>query len=318
MTWLACDELFLKHKIDGHPERPERLQVIQEGLRAAGLLERLAPLPPRDATPEELALAHSRAYIERVFETCGRSRSGWLDPDTYYNAHTLAAARRAAGAALAACEAVAAGGRGGRTALCLVRPPGHHATRDESMGFCVFNNIAIAAKSLGRRALIVDWDAHHGNGTQAIVDGDPRIFFVSLHRWPLWPFSGRAEERGAGNIRNVPMPPSTPPDEYLRRFEAAVSEAVALHSPEFCLISAGFDTFWLDPIGGLNLREEHYGAMTEILLRLLPRNAPVVSLLEGGYHLGGLGACVESHLRALLAADADASPAAAESRSGIS
>jgi len=211
------------------------------------------------------------------------------------NEHSLEAALRAAGGVLAVCEAILDGDE--RTAFCLVRPPGHHAGRDFAMGFCLFNNVAIAARRIGRPTLIVDWDVHHGNGTQEILNEDPSVFYLSTHRWPFYPGTGSADEHGCGNLLNLPIPGDTSRADFLTIFERGVRRAVDSIRPEFVLISCGFDAYARDPIGGLGLEPDDYGTMTRIVREAAP--VPVVSVLEGGYALDALGACAEAHLRAL-------------------
>jgi acetoin utilization deacetylase AcuC-like enzyme len=221
---------------------------------------------------------------------------GWFDADTYLNERSFAAAVRAVGGVLAAVEAVRDGKAS--TAFCLVRPPGHHATPARGMGFCLFNSVAVAARFLKRRVLIVDWDVHHGNGTQDIFWNDPSVAYFSTHRWPFYPGTGREDESGAGNIVNVPIPEGTGRPEFLAKFRDGLERAAAKLKPEFTLISCGFDAYARDPIGGLGLEPEDYGAMTALVRSL---GAPVVSALEGGYSLDGLGPCAEAHARGLLA-----------------
>ena len=253
-------------------------------------------MPARDATVDEIALMHGHEYIEVVREVSQRG-GGWFDADTYLNEHTYAAAVRAVGGVLAAVEAVRDGRD--RTAFCAVRPPGHHALPERGMGFCLFNNVAIAARFLKRRVLIVDWDVHHGNGTQDMVEDDPAIWYLSTHRFPFYPGTGGAEERGAGNIINLPMDGQTTRQVFMARFTLAVQKAAKDFKPEFLLVSCGFDAYEGDPIGGLNLKPEDYRLMTDVVCSL---GVPVVSALEGGYSLEGLGPCAEQHVLGLLGA----------------
>ncbi len=288
MTLLVTDDLYLRHASEGHPECPERLTSIVAHLKKVGLWEKATHLPARDATDAELGLIHTPQHIAFIRRSPRR-----IDEDTYMNEHSLAAALRAAGGVLAACEAVLAGRDA--TAFCLVRPPGHHATPDRAMGFCLFNNVAIAARFLRRRVLIVDWDVHHGNGTQDALAGDAKVVYLSTHRFPFYPGTGAAPK---GNALNLPIPGGTPRAEFLKVFERAV-RACAGFQPEFVLVSCGFDAYARDPIGGLGLEPEDYGTMTRIVREAAP-GAPVVSALEGGYALDALGACAEAHLRALM------------------
>lgn len=295
MTLLVADPLHLEHHAPGHVECPERVEAILAHFKACGLLPRLTRLPSRDATLDELSLVHHPAYVEFVCESSRRG-GGWFDADTYLNGRSYDAAVRAAGGVLAAVEAVRDGRD--RTALCLVRPPGHHATPQRGMGFCLFNNIAIAARFLKRRVLIVDWDVHHGNGTQDTFETDPSVWYLSTHRYPFYPGTGSAAERGLGNIINLPMDIDTPREGFLEKFSGAVRKAGKDFDPEFLLVSCGFDAYEDDPIGGLNLKPEDFRAMTDIVCGL---GIPVVSALEGGYSLKGLGPCAEQHAEGLLA-----------------
>ena len=295
MTLIVSDPLCLDHRAAGHVECPERVLAILEHLKARGLLARLQPVRARDATLDELALCHDRGYIESVRQASEHG-GGWFDADTYLNEHSYAAAVRAAGGVLAAVEAVRDGGDA--NAFCVVRPPGHHATPVRGMGFCLFNNVAIAARFIRKRVLIVDWDVHHGNGTQDIFWDDPGVWYFSTHRFPFYPGTGGAHEKGAGNILNLPIAFGTSRPEFLGLFEGAIRKAEREFKPEWVLISCGFDAYEHDPIGGLGLKPEDYRTMTDILRGL---KAPIVSALEGGYDLPGLGLCAEQHVLGLLA-----------------
>ena len=294
VTLLVTDPLYLEHRVSGHVECPERLTAITEHFKRTGLLARLTPLAARDATVDEIALCHDRAYIEVVREASGRG-GGWFDADTYLNERSYAAAVRAVGGVLAAVEAVRDGRD--RNALCLVRPPGHHAMPLRGMGFCLFNNVAVAARALRKRVLIVDWDVHHGNGTQDIFEEDPTVWYFSTHRAPFYPGTGQANERGVGNILNVPMGEETQPEEFVDKFERAIGKAKKEFDPEWVIVSCGFDAYEKDPIGGLNLRPSDFRTLTDILVGL---KLPLVSALEGGYSLDGLGPCAEQHVLGLL------------------
>jgi acetoin utilization deacetylase AcuC-like enzyme len=295
MTLLITDPIHSGHRAEGHIERPERVEAILDRLRERGLLARLTPIPARDASEDELALVHDRRYIYLVRASSERG-GGRLDADTYLNERSYAAAVRAAGGVLAAAEAVLDGRD--RTAFCVVRPPGHHALPGQGMGFCIFNNVAIAARFTRKRALIVDWDVHHGNGTQAVFWQDPSVWYVSFHRSPFYPGTGDPDERGAGNIINLPMSYGTPRERILDRFSAAVGKAGREFKPEIVFVSAGFDAYAEDPIGGLGLEVEDFRTMTDAVRGL---GVPVISALEGGYGLEGLGLCAEQHVLGLLA-----------------
>lgn len=295
MTLLATDELCLLHANPGHPECPERLVNILDTLRGTGRDQWITHLPGRDATQEELTRVHTPALIERI-RRCSAENFQLEDPDTYINEHSYQAAVRAVGCVLEATGAVLGGWD--ETALCLVRPPGHHACRDRAMGFCLFNNVALAACNSGRRALIIDWDVHHGNGTQDCIQNEENVFFLSIHRWPLYPGTGGIEEQELPNIRNYPIGRIVAREDYLLLFEHAVKDALENFSPELILISCGFDTHRADPIGGMMLESEDYGTLTRTVLQAAP-GIPVVSVLEGGYNTDVLGPCILSHLDAL-------------------
>jgi acetoin utilization deacetylase AcuC-like enzyme len=294
MTLLVTDRLYLEHRAPAHVECPERVLAVLEHLRSRGLLARLTPLAARDATPQELALVHDPAYVEFVRKVAERG-GGWFDADTYLNEHSYAAAARAAGGLLAAVEAIRAGKD--RSAFCLVRPPGHHASPDRGMGFCLFNNVAVAARFIGGRVFIVDWDVHHGNGTQDAFWSDPSVWYLSTHRFPFYPGTGREGERGKGNILNLPMEADTSREDFIRRFSEAVRSVERDFKPDWVLLSCGFDAYKGDPIGGLNLEPADFRTLTRVVRGL---GTPIVSALEGGYSLEGLGPCAEEHLLGLL------------------
>jgi acetoin utilization deacetylase AcuC-like enzyme len=278
-----------------HPESPERLRVLLERLRASALVAlKEAPL----ATDAQLQAVHDARYLERL-AALAAAGGGMLDADTAMSASSWDAARRSAGGAIAAVEA-ALGDRG--TAFSAGRPPGHHALADAAMGFCLLANAVIAARHaqlLGaERPLIVDWDVHHGNGTQALLEQDPAIRFVSMHRHPWWPGSGTADERGAGNIWNVPRPPGLAPERYVSDLWAAVVEATAGWQPDVIIVSAGFDSMAGDPLGGFTLEPEHYAELTT-RFRSLPGAPALVGVLEGGYIPSRLADGAMAHLTAL-------------------
>jgi len=290
----------------GHPECPQRLAAIDDFLLASGLdiaLDRHdAPLVALD----DVALAHSAAYVASIkdlleqVEATGRPKA--LDPDTAAGPGTWQAALRAAGAAVAATDAVLDGAA--ENAFCAVRPPGHHATRDAAMGFCFFNNVAIAARhALDVRGLqrvaIVDFDVHHGNGTEDIIAGDERVLMVSFFQHPLYPYSG-AVPKGT-NMVNLPIPPYTRGGEIRELIEANWMARLEEFRPEMIFISAGFDAHREDDLGQLGLVEADYEWITQRIKAVADRHAQgrIVSCLEGGYHLGALARSVAVHLRVL-------------------
>lgn len=248
------------------------------------------------ASPELLRSVHSPDYLERIEELSAKG-GGQLDADTATNEHSYTAAVHAAGAAVQAARHATEG----TASFAAVRPPGHHATADRAMGFCLINNVVVAARWAVEeaelaRVLIVDWDVHHGNGTQAIVENDPRIRYVSLHQWPLYPGTGLREERGVGNIFNVPLPPLLPRERYVAELNAAVDAATDSWRPDLVLISAGFDALAGDPLAGFTLESEDYVGW---IRRWRGLGAPIASVLEGGYLPHRIAHAAAGHLEAL-------------------
>ncbi len=308
MTLLYTDPRFLLHQTGSHPENPRRLQAVVDHLDRTGAMQACVAVEPPEATVDQLTLVHRRDYIHRV-ELFARQGGGQIEADTVLSSRSDYVARLAAGAVCDAVQRVLSGEA--QTALCLVRPPGHHALPGEAMGFCLFNNVAIGARwALQRqvqRVLVVDWDVHHGNGTQEVFWNDPQVGFFSIHRFPFYPGTGRAEETGGpdapGTVCNVPVPYGTPRSEYLRLFETHLAELARRIEPQLILVSAGFDAHRADPIGSLDLETEDFAQMTRLVLQLARQYAQgrLVSVLEGGYHPQALAECVEVHLRELLA-----------------
>lgn len=289
----------------GHPEHVGRLRAIPSALREEPeLLGRIEHVESRHALPDEIALAHDRGYIDRVREIVAEG-GGRLDADTVVSDGSWDAATAGVGAVLDALDL--AFGKGPRRSFCAVRPPGHHAVRARAMGFCLFGNVAIGAlyaraRHGARRVLIVDWDVHHGNGTQALVEHEPDIHFVSMHQWPWYPGTGAADDRGAhDNVWNVPMPPGLGAARYVDALQGAIDAATAGFIPDVILISAGFDSLAGDPLGGFTLEYED----VELLTRSLVERADawcagrIVSSLEGGYVPERLGAACVRHMLAL-------------------
>ena len=286
-----------------HAERPARLTAVVDALRRA--------LPALDwheaprASRGQLLRAHAPELLDAVLETHPAHRI-LLDPDTVLSPASAEAALRAAGAAVAAVDAVLTGKT--RRAFCAVRPPGHHATGDVAMGFCLFNNIAVAAlhaldKHGLERVAIVDFDVHHGNGTQAIFERDPRVLFASSHQWPLYPETGARNETGVGNIVNMPLPVEAEGVLFRRAWADVLLPAVDDFRPQLLLVSAGFDAHWRDPLAQLRLQAGDYTWISEELVALANRHCGgrMVSSLEGGYDLAALAESSVAHVGALCA-----------------
>jgi acetoin utilization deacetylase AcuC-like enzyme len=288
-----------------HPEHVGRLRAITRALRNhPELFDRLEHLEGRHATASELALVHDPSYVQRV-EELARSGGGRLDPDTVASDGSWDAATAAAGCALDAVD-MAVDGRAIRS-FSAVRPPGHHALRDRAMGFCLFGSVALAARYARtrhelERVLIVDWDVHHGNGTQALVESDPGIHFVSMHQWPWYPGTGAASERGANrNLWNIPMAAGLPPERYVEALQRGIEEATSGFTPELVLISAGFDSLRGDPLGGFTMENEHVAQLTRFLVDRAREwcGGRVASVLEGGYAPEQVGEACAVHMEAL-------------------
>ncbi|NUQ62208.1 MAG: SUMF1/EgtB/PvdO family nonheme iron enzyme [Pirellulales bacterium] len=309
-TGFVYSDVYLSHKTgESHPERPERLTAIVDRLKTAGLLERLQTIAPRKAEMSFVAAVHDARYVERVRQHCAAG-PGWLDSrDTPVANESYDVAISAAGGVLAAVDAVMAGRI--RNAFCAVRPPGHHALPDRAMGFCLLNNVAIAAryvqaKHQAPKVLIVDWDVHHGNGTQAIFYRDPTVFYFSVHQAPFYPGTGSEAQRGEGDglgyTLNAPLPAGSGDEDYRRVFREVLEPAARRFDPDFVLVSAGFDAHEDDPLGGMRLTAGQYAEMTRIVKRIAEEHCEgrLVSVLEGGYSLRGLADSVEAHVGALL------------------
>ncbi|HYQ87874.1 MAG TPA: histone deacetylase [Bacteroidota bacterium] len=308
-TGFVYTERFLDHKTGpGHPERPERLRAIVSHLKEVRLASILEPISIEPASEDWISKVHTPAHIRFVRETC--LQGGILDQgDTPVSKDSYEVALLAAGGVIAAVAAVLNGAM--ENAFCAVRPPGHHATRAESMGFCLFNNAAIGARyaQAGHglsRVAIVDWDVHHGNGTQEIFYEDKSVFYISTHQYPFYPGTGSRTETGSGEgegyTLNIPMSAGSGEKEYLDAFVGEILPALDRYRPELIIISAGFDAHRDDPLANINLSEDSFSKLTVLISESAGRNCngKIVSILEGGYHLAALARSVEAHLRVFV------------------
>jgi acetoin utilization deacetylase AcuC-like enzyme len=288
----------------GHPESPQRLKAVLAALEASGLASKLVAREAPEATREAIERVHGHDHVELVFASSPSQGYAYLDPDTSMNGKSLSAALRAAGAVVAATDMVMSGEA--RRAFCAVRPPGHHATRTRPMGFCIFNNGAIGAAhamsfhGLGRVA-VLDFDVHHGNGTEDAFHDDPRVMLCSTFQHPYYPYSGA--DSGNEHIVNVPLPAMTDGRGFRAAVERHWTPALEAHRPQLVFVSAGFDAHREDPLAHVQLGDEDYRWVTEWLVDVAERHAQgrVVSTLEGGYNTTALGRCVVEHVRALAA-----------------
>jgi acetoin utilization deacetylase AcuC-like enzyme len=307
---VVYDDTFLLHDHPGHPENAARLRAITDRLATDPLLHGLSASPAPDADPDALLAVHTDQHLMNV-ERAARGGGGWLDGDTYCTARSYDVALRAAGAAMRATEMVMQGTS--PSAFALVRPPGHHATPSQAMGFCLFNNAAVAARSGQRlhgaaKVAIVDIDVHHGNGTQDVFYEDPSVLYCSLHQWPLYPGTGRAQDtgqgRGEGSTVNVPLPPGTDGERWMHAFESLLVPALEQHHPDLIVVSAGYDAHAADPLAGLRLSTDTYAQVASRLASLAGElcGGRTVWVLEGGYDLDALAASVSATLQSLEAA----------------
>jgi len=308
-TALVYDEIHKKHLTGpGHPESPARCDAIVDALDVAAFAARLVRLSARPARDQEVLACHSRRYVATAKADIAAGRPNLSTGDTAICRDSLTAALHAAGGALAAVDAVFDGHA--ENAFCAVRPPGHHANRSAGMGFCIFNNVALAARYAQlehgiSKVLIADWDVHHGNGTQDIFYEDGSVFYFSTHQWPLYPGTGSAGEtgtgKGLGTTLNCPVPAGAGKKEILAAFREQLGPAANSFKPELVLISAGFDSRAGDPLGDLTLADEDFAELTAICLAIAAEHAEgrVVSLLEGGYDLAGVASAAVAHCGAL-------------------
>ena len=306
-TGFAYHPDYLNHDTGpGHPERPDRLRASLVALQQSDVWDQLHLIEPTPASVEQIAYAHNPAYSEHIRLHCEREIP--LTYDTTVCHESFDIAMLSTGGVLRAADAVATGAV--KNAFAMVRPPGHHATPGQSMGFCLFNNIAVTARYLQRehgigKVAIVDWDVHHGNGTQDIFYEDESVFFFSIHQSPLYPGTGSSRERGSGKAHgttlNVPMLAESGDDAYITVFTDVLMSALRNFSPEFLLISAGFDAHYLDPLAGIELTADGFSMLTELMLEFAEETTSgrVVSALEGGYSLEGVSESVVAHVQRL-------------------
>jgi acetoin utilization deacetylase AcuC-like enzyme len=307
MTLILSDDSAGRHQTPaGHPERPERYQAVTAAVAGSGLRVENAPLASRD----QLALVHSERYLDMIFDTLEEqdfsdNRLVQLDADTYAGPDSLEAALRGAGAACLGVDKVMSGAE--QSVFSAMRPPGHHAEPERAMGFCLFSNAAIAAfhaarKWQARRVAVLDFDVHHGNGTQAAFWHEADFFYASSHQMPLYPGTGAADERGAyNNILNLPLHEGTGGAAFLRGWREILLPFIAEAECDLIILSAGFDAHSRDPLGGLQIEAEDFGALTRDILHLAMQTPAggLISLLEGGYDLHGLQASISAHLQGL-------------------
>jgi len=307
-TGYVYHPIYLQHDTGQHVEVAARLETLISHLEKSGLKSKLTPIEPRPATVDEIALVHQRQYIKEIEETAAKG-GGWLDPDTVMSPDSYQAALYAAGGVIRATEAVMAGEVA--NAFALVRPPGHHATSSKAMGFCLFNNIAIAAEyALAKykleRILIIDFDVHHGNGTQGTFYDNPKVMYISTHEYPFYPGTGAIDETGSGEGRgtnlNIPLPAGCGDSEYLEVFEQIIVPAARRFNPRLILVSTGYDGHWADPLAMMNLSVSGFARMTGIIKGLADElcDGRLALTLEGGYNLEALAASVKATFDALL------------------
>ncbi len=309
-TGLIADPVYKQHETGvGHPEKPARYDAVVHALDTAGLTRAMTRLKPRAATEDEIALVHTRRYIELAAREIHAGRTELSTGDTNVSPRSYEVALEAAGGVLQAVDAVVAGRV--NNVFCAVRPPGHHARQDRGMGFCVFNNVAVAARYAQEKhglakVLVVDWDVHHGNGTQDIFYEDGSVFFFSTHQWPWYPGTGPASETGngpgKGTTMNRPFPSGSGKGEILGAFKEDLRRAAHSFTPDFVFISAGFDSRLGDPLGEFTLVDADFAELTRIMIEVAGEYAGgrLVSVLEGGYNLSGLASAAAAHVGALV------------------
>jgi len=310
-TGVIYDPVYLEHETGEHPENSSRLSSIMSYLEESSLTSQLVPIAPRAATIDELSLIHHISYIDYIRSICDYGGK-CIDSDTIVSPHSYTAAIFAAGGAITAAESVMEGNVD--NAFALVRPPGHHATPREAMGFCIFNNIAIAAKYIIskyglERIAIIDFDVHHCNGTQIAFESKPEVLCVSIHQHPLFPGTGRIDETGSGKAMgtnvNIPLPPRCGDSEYELAFKQIIVPVVKRYQPQLILVSAGFDAHWADTISSMQVSVKGFFRMMSIIKYLAEEecNNRLAAVLEGGYHLDALRASVKATFDVLIGND---------------
>jgi len=311
LTGIVYDPIFLKHDQAGHPESAKRLESIVAGLKEKDLLEKVVEVKSRQAVTDEITLCHSQDYVKYVKEFCEKG-GGNLDPDTYSNKYSFTAATTAVGSSVDLTKAVIKGEL--KNGLALLRPPGHHALANRSMGFCLFGNIAITAKdaltqSGINKVAIVDFDVHHGNGTQALVGDDPNILFISTHQYPYYPGTGSIREIGQGisegTVVNIPLQAGVGDEGFKIIYEKVIIPCIERFNPDLILVSAGYDAHWDDPLADLNLSLLGYNWISREIIETAERvcDGKIVFFLEGGYNLQVLSYGVANTIRGLLGID---------------
>jgi len=308
-TSIVTDPLFQEHQTgSGHPERSERLSTVQTMLEQQSWYSDLQQIPPAAVQPDSIELVHGAEYADKIAAACQQGEP-WIDtPDVAVSAESFKVASHATGSLLGLVDEVMT--EKADNGFALVRPPGHHAEHDTAMGFCIFNSVAIAARHLQKehgleRVMIIDWDVHHGNGTQHTFEQDPSVLFASLHQFPHYPGTGAASEggigEGEGTTVNCPMSPGAGDTEYKAAFEQVILPKALSFKPDFILVSAGFDAHEADPLGSINLTDESYRWMTKVVMNLADHacEGRVVSVLEGGYDLNALARSVTEHVSTL-------------------
>jgi acetoin utilization deacetylase AcuC-like enzyme len=309
MTLLYTDPRFLNHETGTHPEKPQRLKSITAKLAKEKLDARCAHPPVKPISMQRLERCHGKKYVESIREMIAAKKFGYIEQDTVISAGSYEAALLAAGAACDAVDRVLKGEA--KSALCLARPPGHHALKNAPMGFCLFNSVAVAARCAVEehrldRVLVIDWDVHHGNGTQDEFYDDEQIGFLSIHRFPFYPGTGAADEtgrgRGLGTTVNVPVAYGTPRKEFFDLFKQGLDKIAARIKPQLVLVSAGFDAHKNDPVGSLDLETDDYIQLTKLVGAVADAHAggKLMTILEGGNNVNALADSVAIHLNTLL------------------